>query len=379
MKAPREPFSFAHRIIIVGMYALKEKTMNDLVGWYRLNRRSFPWRDTGDPFDVWISEIMLQQTRTEAVISYFNRFKEEIPDISSLAGIEEEKLMRLWEGLGYYSRAHNLKKCAIKLEEEYAGRIPEDHALLLRLPGIGPYTAGAIMAIAYGRPYAAIDGNVLRVLSRFFGIREDIRSDEVRKQLSGIVEDAYEKEKITDRRFIADLTQAFMDLGATICIPNGKADCENCPLKEDCYACQNDLTKEIPYRSANKERKILDRTIFIIRNADRFLLNRRPQKGLLAGMYEFIGTDEKTDENKAKEYLKKEGFDVLQMRRLPSSKHIFTHMEWHMDAYEVKIGDFNLPLKEGQILASKDELQQLAIPSAFRTYTDYYALREERE
>ena len=353
--------------------------MDDLLAWYRLNRRSFPWRDTNDPFDVWISEIMLQQTRTEAVISYFERFKKEIPDIETLARIKEDDLLRLWEGLGYYSRARNLKRCAVKIVEEHDGKIPEDHDLLLKLPGIGPYTAGAIMAIAYGKPFAAVDGNVLRVLARYFAIREDIRSDAVRKQLSEIIEQAYAKEKVDDPKFISDLTQAFMDLGATVCIPNGKPHCEYCPLQKDCAAFNHDLCEEIPYRSRNKKRKVVDRTLFIIRNADRFLVRRRPKKGLLAGMYEFIGTDEKMGEDRTREYLKKEGYDALQIRRLPCSKHIFTHLEWHMDAYEVKIGDFDLPLKEGQMLVTKDELAKLAIPSAFKTYIDYYALRKERE
>ncbi len=360
------------------MYTLKEKTMNDIVAWYRLNKRSFPWRDTGNPFDVWISEIMLQQTRTEAVISYFGRFKQEVADVQSLANIEEEKLMRLWEGLGYYSRARNLKKCAIKIVEEYDGKIPQDHDALLKLPGIGPYTAGAIMAIGFGEPYAAVDGNVLRVLARFFAIREDIRSLEVRKQLTGVIEKAYAENSTNDKRFISDLTQAFMDLGATVCIPNGKPDCGSCPLREDCAALKDDLTQTIPFRSRTKERKVIDRTLFIIRNAECFLLHRRPEKGLLAGMYEFIGVEERMDESKAREYLKKEGYDALQIKRLPTSKHVFTHLEWHMEAYEVRIGDFDSPLKEDQILASREELEKLAIPSAFRTYTSYYALRKER-
>ena len=353
--------------------------MNDLLAWYRLNRRSFPWRDTGDPFDVWISEIMLQQTRTEAVIPYFERFKKEIPDIKTLARIEDEKLLRLWEGLGYYSRARNLKKCAVKIMEEHDGKIPADHELLLKLPGIGPYTAGAIMAIGFGKPYAAIDGNVLRVFARYFGIEEDIRSDEVRKKLTEIIEDAYANERIDDPEFISDLTQAFMDLGATVCIPNGRPSCERCPLNRDCVAGNGDRTEEIPFRSRNPQRKIVERTLFVIRNAQRFLLQKRPGEGLLAGMYEFIGVDEKMNEDKAKEFLKKEGYDALQIRRLPSSKHIFTHLEWRMDAYEVKIGDFELPLKEREILATRDELEKLAIPSAFQTYIDYYELRKERE
>ena len=358
------------------MKALNRKQIDRLLDWYRRNKRVLPFRDTGDPYDVWISEIMLQQTRIEAVISYFLRFKKEVPDIDALADIDEEKLLRLWEGLGYYSRARNLKKCAQILKERYQSGIPESYNELLALPGIGPYTAGAILAIGYGKPYPAVDGNVLRVLARYFGIREDIRSEQVRKDLEGIISSYYEKEKITDETDIRDLTQAFMELGAIVCIPNGRPLCTECPWKECCFAFKNELTDEIPYRSKARERAVIERTLFIIRKGDGFLLTKRPDKGLLAGLYEFSGIDEKMTEIEVKEYLQKRGYVVTEISRLPSSKHVFSHREWHMDAYEIKVTNKEIPLQKDQILVDREQLQELALPSAFKIYIDYYALRE---
>ena len=360
------------------MYELEAADIESLVSWYRKNKRSFPWRDTKDPYHVWISEIMLQQTRTEAVISYFERFLKQVPDIKSLSLIEDDDLNRLWEGLGYYSRARNLKKCAIKLMEEHNGKLPEDYEALLKLPGIGPYTAGAIMAIGFGRPYPAIDGNVLRVLARYFAIEDDIRQDATKNVITKSVEDYYRKTE-PDQAFVKDLSQAFMDLGATVCIPNGAPRCDLCPLRENCQAYEQKLIEKIPYRSPLKQRKIIDRTLFIIRNGDRFLLRKREEKGLLAGLYEFIGVDEKLNAEKTKEYLTEKGYDVLHLKKLPDSKHVFSHIEWHMDAYEIKIGNWDIPLKENEILVNKKELQKLAIPSAFNTYIEYYALRESED
>ncbi len=358
------------------MFILHHEDMKKLLKWYRASKRSFPWRDTGDPFDVWISEIMLQQTRTQAVIAYFERFRNEIKDIEALSLIEDDRLMRLWEGLGYYSRARNLKRCAQVLMERYEGRLPEDQEALLSLPGIGPYTAGAILSIGFGRPYPAVDGNVLRVLARYFAIKEDIRSDKVRKLMEETIASCYRDNKITDKQEIRDLTQAFMDLGAVVCIPNGKPNCEDCPLHQSCKAHIEGLSDVLPYRSKNKERKIVDRTLFIIRNGDTFLVSKRPNKGLLAGLYGFPGVDERFDEKDVDRYLKEKGYDPLQIRKLPSSKHIFSHVEWHMDAYEIRISNWSLPLKENEMLSDRKDLQSLAIPSAFKTYIDYYGLRE---
>ena len=362
----------------IEMYVLSDKDVKKLVGWYRKHKRSFPWRDSEDPYDVWISEIMLQQTRTEAVIPYFERFKKEVPDIQSLAAMDEDKLFRLWEGLGYYSRARNLKRCATVLVEQYDGKLIADYDSLLKLPGIGPYTAGAIMSIGFDQGYAAIDGNVLRVLARFFGIREDIRRDAVRKDLEETIVTYYKGQKRT-KGLARDLSQAFMDLGATICIPNGKPLCESCPLKDSCYACQNDCCETLPYRSKNKDRKVVKRTLFILRSGETFLLRKRPSKGLLAGLYEFLGVDEDLTESEALTYLKTLGYDALRIKRLPDAKHIFSHVEWHMRAYEIQIGNWDVPLEENEVLVDRKKLNDLAIPSAFKTYIDYYALREENE
>ena len=353
--------------------------MERLLSFYRQYKRDLPWRDSKDPYDVWLSEIMLQQTRVEAVISYFLRFKREVPDIETLASIDEDRLLRLWEGLGYYSRARNLKRCAQILVEKYNGSLPQDYKELLSLPGIGPYTAGAIMAIGFGKPYPAVDGNVLRVLARYFGIKENIRSKDVFQKLEETIRSFYEENGIEDPTFIVDLSQAFMDLGAVVCVPNGSPDCAICPLKENCFACKKDAWDCIPFRSKDKERRIEDRTLFVIRDAEKFLLRKRPDKGLLAGMYEFPGAEGKLDEKKALVFMKEMGYEPIRIKRLPDSRHLFSHIEWRMRAYEVIVGDWPIPAADKDVLVDRMELQDLAIPSAFGKYTEYYSLRKEEK
>ena len=358
------------------MYRLDQKTINRLVDWYRENRRDLPWRKDRDPYGIWLSEIMLQQTRVEAVIDYYERFRKQYPDVRSLAEADDETLLRLWEGLGYYSRVRNMKKCAQTLMEEYDGLLPADKEELMKLPGIGSYTAGAISAIAYGLPEAAVDGNVLRVLSRYFAIYGDIKDPKLKKELEETITDFYQKNKINDHDYISDLTQALMELGALVCLPNGKPLCDKCPFSSECRACQEELTETIPFRSGNKERKIIDRTLFVIRQKDRFLLHKRPSEGLLAGMYEFLGTDQKLDQEEALSYLKDMGIEVNHIDPLPSSGHIFTHLEWRMQAYEIladRLPEFD---QNEYILVDKEQMQSLAVPSAFRTYLDHYGLRK---
>ena len=357
------------------MDVLTDKDVRKLLEWYRQNRRTLPWRDTGDPYDVLLSEIMLQQTRVEAVISYFQRFRKEVPDIASLTQIEEEKLMRLWEGLGYYSRARNLKKCAQQIMEKHDGKIPADHEKLLSLAGIGPYSAGAIASIAFDLPCPAVDGNVLRVMARFLGIEEDIRSEEVKRKITDVIARHYDPSVTWEKGHYSDLTQAFMELGALVCLPNGRPDCDHCPFRENCHAHIHFLTEQIPYRSRNKERKIVERTVLIIWEGEGFLIRRRPSKGLLAGMYEFIGLEEKLDDKGVKEYLKRRGMRAEKITRLEDSRHIFSHVEWQMNAYEIKVRDRNFELEENEMWADRSTLQSLALPSAFRTYTDHYGLR----
>ncbi|MBR4471153.1 MAG: A/G-specific adenine glycosylase [Erysipelotrichaceae bacterium] len=359
------------------MYEFSKADADHLLEWYRKNKRDLPWRDTGDLYDVWLSEIMLQQTRVEAVKDHFIRFKKVLPDIGSLANVDDDDLMRLWEGLGYYSRARYLKQCAIRLIEEYDGVFPMDQRKLLKLPGIGPYTAGAILAIGYGFPYAAVDGNVLRVMTRCFGIRDDIRASYVSDQITGLINDFYHKNPV-DRQYVRDLTQALMELGAMVCVPNGKPICETCPFYKDCVCRELKAYARIPYRSALKDRKITEKTVFVISDHEKFLLHKRPSRGLLAGMYEFLNTDGYLDQDEAVAYLRDLGFDVLRISRIDDARHIFTHREWHMKGYEVFVGEWK-EVPEGCLVADREELKKLAIPSAFKVYTERYMLRESEE
>ncbi len=346
--------------------------------WYKENKRDLPWRDTGDPYDVWLSEIMLQQTRVEAVKEYFRRFKLQLPDIRSLAECDDDRLMRLWEGLGYYSRARNLKKGAVKVMDEFHGVLPDSVPLLKTIPGVGPYTAGAIAAIAFARPVPAVDGNVLRVIARRFNIRDDIRDQKTRDLVTSLISGLYETIGDTllkeDPAFPSVLTQSFMELGALVCLPNGAPHCKSCPWQERCAACREGTTAEVPYRSGNKERKIVRRTLFIIRDGSLFLLRKRPEKGLLAGLYEFPGADGFLDRKEAEGYVRAMGYDPLYIKVLPEARHIFTHLEWHMQAYEVRVAA--IQNTENILLLNKKELAHYAIPSAFKTYTDYYSLRD---
>ncbi len=351
-----------------------------LLQWYLANKREMPWRDTGNAYDVWLSEIMLQQTRIEAVKPKYIAFKKALPTIESLSQCNDEKLMKLWEGLGYYSRARNLKKCAITLVEQYDGKLPQDVSTLKKLPGIGPYTAGAISSIAYNQIASAVDGNVLRILARVFLDSRDIRMQEVRKDYEDVILaflTEYQNDLLKyDAEANAHITQGLMELGETICIPNGKPNCTLCPLADGCKAHQTHATDQIPYRSALKERKIVPRTLFIIRDGDRFLLHKRQAKGLLAGLYEFPGIDQHLNKSQIGKQIEKLGLEALKVNLLPTSKHIFTHLEWHMQAYEVFVSNIDVLQSDEYLLLTKKELQQFAIPSAFKKYIEYYSLKE---
>lgn len=356
---------------------MKEMTLSideisQMIYWYEENKRDLPWRDTGDPYDVWLSEIMLQQTRIEAVKNRFIIFKHELPDIASLAVCDDDRLMRLWEGMGYYSRARNLKKCAQVLRAQYDSKLPADYRTLQELPGIGPYTAGAIASIAFHLPVPAVDGNVLRVITRRFAIRDDIRKPQTKKLVEDLLLNAL-KNHISASSF----NQGLMEIGEIICIPNGAPHCTLCPFQKTCQTHLYHLYDEIPYRSPLKKRKIMERTLLIIRDGDRFLLRKRPDTGLLAGLYEFIGIDQKLSKQEANAACQKMGFTALKIKQLPDSRHIFTHLEWHMSAYEIQIAEIDrFPDQDSYIIATKKELSQKAIPSAFKTYTDWYALRD---
>lgn len=341
--------------------------------WYDKNKRDLPWRDTGNPYDVWISEIMLQQTRIEAVKPKFALFKENFPDISSLAVCSEDHLLRVWEGLGYYSRARNLRKCAIVLAEKYDGKLPQTYEELLSLPGIGPYTAGAIASIAYGQKAAAADGNVLRVLARCFADKRDIRDIHVHKEYTNEILDLFERDPSLS---VSSFNQGLMELGEVICLPNGAPQCHICPLSRSCKAYLYKCTDTIPCRSSLKQRKIVNRTLLVIRDNDSFVLHKRKSSGLLASLYEFIGIDGTITKEQAVQEAEKLGFTALHIKQLPSSKHVFTHLEWHMQAFEIQTAQITSLPDETYRLSSKKELTNMAVPSAFKTYIQYYSLRD---
>ncbi|MBR4454647.1 MAG: A/G-specific adenine glycosylase [Solobacterium sp.] len=355
-----------------------------LLDWYLANRRDLPWRDTGDPYDVWLSEIMLQQTRVEFVKERFVQFRQKLPTIQDLAECPEDDLMKLWEGMGYYSRARNLQKCAQVLVKQYHGILPSDRNALLKLPGIGPYTAGAIASIAYGMNEPAVDGNVLRVAARLFNDARDIRKPEIREEIQNCFRTflnhhkaSLQKKYASDTRTPASLfSQAWMELGALICVPSGAPHCENCPLNRSCAAFLNQTTSRIPYRSPLKERTIVHRTVTVIRDGSRFLLHKRPSGGLLGGLYEFPGYEESLSRSALIRRLEQDGISPVKVTELPDSRHIFSHVEWHMKAYEVLVGSQELEDKKDCVLLTKKELQRFAVPSAFHTYKAYYAWSE---
>lgn len=344
----------------------EEDFVSALLAWYRSSSRDLPWRRDITPYRVWISEIMLQQTRVEAVKPYFYRFLDAFPDISALANAEETRLLKLWEGLGYYSRARNLKKAACMIMERYDGELPQDLTELKKLPGIGNYTAGAIASIAFGIPAPAVDGNVLRVLARVTGCEADIMLPQTRRA----AEDAVCK--ICPKDNPGDFTQAMIEIGALICVPNGEAKCACCPLRSWCIAHKEGLVEYLPVRSKKAPRRIEERTVLLMKEHDRYMIRRRPSKGLLAGLYELPNEISCMTREQAIDFARDNGFQPLHIDVLPSAIHVFTHVEWHMTAY-LMTGYFED--KEDRIMATRNELSEVyAIPSAFSAY-----LKEIRE
>lgn len=346
------------------------KITERLLGWYRENARTLPWRSDPKPYYVWISEIMLQQTRVEAVKGYFNRFIKDLPDIGALAEVEEDKLLKLWEGLGYYNRARNLKKAAVLVKEKYNGELPADYKELLELPGIGSYTAGAICSIAYGVPVPAVDGNVLRVTKRLSAGYEDITKDSVKKTLFlELLEDMPKKEA-------GAFNQALMELGAVVCIPNGKPLCEKCPVACYCLAHQQGVAMELPVRPVKKGRKIEEKTVLLLEYQGKVGIHKRGEKGLLAGMWEFPGLEGKLDIESMERVLEENQIKEYTMELLGEAKHVFSHIEWHMLGYRIRIEKKSREFEEQELFselvwAAREELEkEYALPSAFKAYKE---------
>ncbi len=348
-----------------------DQSVQPLLEWFEVSARTMPWRSNPEPYWVWVSEIMLQQTRVEAVRAYFDRFIAALPNIESLANIEDEKLMKLWEGLGYYSRARNLKKAAIVCVEQYHGELPRTYEALLKLPGIGSYTAGAIASIAYEQEVPAVDGNVLRVISRLLAWEEDITKQSVKRKMEAALLELMKRVHPNPRTF----TAALMELGALVCIPNGAPCCMECPWKSICLARIQKKVERIPVKKKKIVRKIEERTVFLIQDGDLTAIKKRPSTGLLAGLYELPNIEGFYSEQEVKRIWEEKLKLPLTVERLKDGKHIFSHIEWHMQAYRViipKILEQNKLLREqeGEVFfVTQEELNtNYALPNAFKTW-----------
>jgi A/G-specific adenine glycosylase len=327
-----------------------------LLTWYEKNHRKLPWRDTKEPYYVWLSEIMLQQTRVEAVKGYYNRFLEKLPDIDALAKVPEQRLLKLWEGLGYYNRARNLQKAAIQIVERFDGVFPCEYDEVKSLPGIGDYTAGAICSICFGKPTPAVDGNVLRVVMRLADCYYNIDEDKTKRQVREWLMELYREGDC------GVITQGLMELGATVCIPNGAPKCMECPLREMCRAYEGQTFDKLPVRKPKKKRQIVDMTVFVLHDGEKYGIQKRDSKGLLANLWEFYHEDCVMDKQQALDFVSDKGFQPVHIEKEIPYTHIFTHVEWRMKAYYIACRNQKADLT----WVSKDELKSdYALPAAF--------------
>ena len=340
--------------------------------WYEKNKRDLPWRRDNNPYHIWVSEIMLQQTRVEAVKGYYERFLHRLPTIEALADCPEDELLKLWEGLGYYNRVRNMQRAAKVIMESYNGQMPQDYEEILNLPGIGAYTAGAIASIAFQIPIPAVDGNVLRILSRVREDGEDIKKEGTKKRVTK------ELLPFMPKNHPGSFNQAMMEIGACVCVPNGEPLCHSCPWESMCLSHKHGTTNRYPVKSKPQKRRIEEKTVFLIVDGENLLIEKRPSKGLLAGLYQFPNVEGWVEREDAVAFAREKGLDPVFVEPLPEAKHIFSHIEWRMKGYLLKVSDFRgwKNEKEGNgILISKDEIRmEYAIPAAFETYAAYVNL-----
>lgn len=342
-----------------------EKITKELICWYQENKRDLPWRHTKNPYFIWISEIMLQQTRVEAVKIYYERFIRILPTLRDLANIEEDKLLKLWEGLGYYSRVRNMQKTAKILVASGQENLPNSKKELLRLPGIGNYTAGAILSIAFDKPTPAIDGNVYRVLGRYYKIEDSITKPKTYTVYENILK------KIITTKNAGDFTQSFMDLGSLICTPKSPK-CFSCPLKKDCQAKRTNTQEQYPVKDKKKDQTVEERVVFLYVYKDKIAIQKRENKGLLASMYEFPNTLELLSIIDVENNLLEKKIAFSSIYEIGGAKHVFSHKIWYMKGFLVELKE---PL-ENFLWVTKEELQnKYSIPSAFSYFSNFYLNR----
>ncbi len=340
------------------MKSLRNLLPQALLPWYRENRRQLPWREDKLPYHVWLSEIMLQQTRVEAVKGYYSRFLAALPSVQDLADCEDDKLHKLWEGLGYYSRVRNLKKAAKVIQTQYGGVFPREYAHVLALPGIGSYTAGAICSICYDMPTPAVDGNVLRVMARITGDTTPVDLPAYKKKVEQGLAEIYPKEA-------GDFTQALMELGATVCGPNRKPDCEVCPCKAFCLGYQRGIAEELPVRLPKRGRRQEDKTVFLLCCEGRYAVVRRGQNGLLSGLWQFPDVSGKLDTQAALDTVSAWGMHPRQIYRRLDLKHVFTHIQWNMRGYYLEVEE---PITAFTWLTAEEIEKETALPTAYRQF-----------
>ena len=329
-----------------------------LLPWYGAHARDLPWRRDVTPYRVWVSEIMLQQTRIEAAKGYFLRFMAALPTVQDLAAAQPETVLKLWEGLGYYSRARNLHKAAKLVVEQYGGSLPADRKALRALPGIGDYTAGAVASIAFGLPEPAVDGNVLRVCARLTCCPDSIGSPKVKNAFREALQAQYPAGRC------GEFTSALMELGETVCLP-GTPDCGSCPLSAVCAAGAAGHPADWPVTEEKRPRRVQHRTVFLLERDDRIALVQRPDRGLLAGMWEFPNAEGELDEAAALCQADAWGCAPLAIEPCGRALHIFTHLEWHMAGWRVRCGA--APDRFVWTTAEERE-ERYPVPSAFRAY-----------
>ena len=329
-----------------------------LLPWFDKEKRDLPWRQDRQPYHVWLSEIMLQQTRVEAVKGYYARFLRALPTVAALANADDEVLHKLWEGLGYYSRVRNLKKAAQVVMDTHAGIFPNTYDSIRALPGIGPYTAGAIASICYELPTPAVDGNVLRVISRICNEDTPIDSPAYKKSVEHRLAAVYPSRA-------GDFTQALMELGATLCGPNWAPQCEKCPCASFCKAHAAGTASQLPVKSPKKAKKEEEKTVFILSCDGFYALQKRPSKGLLAGLWEFPNVPGKLDMTAGMDTVKNWGLTPRQPLRQVARLHIFTHIRWQMQGIYLEVAEKN----DTFVWLTADEIrQQAALPTAFRQF-----------
>ena len=334
-----------------------------LIPWYQRHKRELPWRENPKAYNVWVSEIMLQQTRVEAVKPYYARFMKELPTIKDLSEAREDQLLKLWEGLGYYNRVRNMQRAARQIMADHGGEFPKTFEEIRSLKGIGNYTAGAICSFAFGIPAPAVDGNVLRVITRLTADDSDIAKQSTKRQIEQKLESVIPKEEASD------FNQGLIELGAIVCVPNGQPRCSDCPLASLCKARKLGQIESFPVKTKAKARRIEKKTVLIIRDGEKVAIGKREDKGLLAGLYELPNVEGHLDADEVVQYCKDIGLMPVRIKKLSLAKHIFSHVEWHMTGYLVKVDELEKANRKDFLFIHPEEIEAAyPIPSAFENY-----------